>query len=104
MQPDVSTTAALAAARDRSNELLTRANELSENAGTLIVTAEMLRMTAGDDPALVAHADEAAALATKAQRKYLDARTRADQAVKLVESIDPGLASGAIDEDHWLTD
>ena len=104
VQPDDSTSAALAAARDRSDELLTRANELSENAGTLIVTAEMLRMTAGDDPALVAHADEAAALATKAQRKYLDARTRADKAVKLVESIDPSLASGAIDEDHWLTD
>ena len=86
VQPDESEATALAEARDRATEANARAEELDQTASGLMVAAEMLRMANDEsDDRVVA----AAAAATKAHRKYLDARTRADEAGRLVAEIDP---------------
>ncbi len=85
VQPDDADAAALATAHDRATELSARAEELSDRAGRLLVHAEIARLEhagSGNGTArLVAEAEDAA---SKAQRTYLDARARAEEAWRVV--------------------
>ena len=103
VQPDDTDLAAVAAAHDRASALSARAEELSQAAATLLVTAELTRMDvqAGRavDPDAAAAAETAA---RQAQRTYVDARTRADEAWRLVREIDPTAATDAPKPDDWI--
>jgi leucyl aminopeptidase (aminopeptidase T) len=103
VQPDDADAAALAAAHDRATELSARAEELSHRAGSLLVRAEIARLEhagAGNGSArLVAEAEEAA---NRAQRTYLDARTRAEEAWRIVHEIDPTAATDEVDPQLWV--
>lgn len=103
VQPDDADAAALAAAHDRATELSARAEELSQRAGGLLVRAEIARLEhagAGNGSArLVAEAEEAA---NRAQRTYLDARTRAEEAWRIVHEIDPTAATDEVDPQLWV--
>jgi hypothetical protein len=81
VQPDDTDLAAVAVAHDRASELSARADQLSQEAATLLVTAELARIDAQSgrvpNPEVVATAETAA---RQAQRTYVDARTRADEA------------------------
>ena len=103
LQPDDTNAAALAAAEDRATALTVRAEELSQEAGTLLVTAELLRMelaptgTGTDEKVL-----EAAEAATRAHRKYVDARARAEEAWRIVRGLDPTVGTDTLDPELWL--
>lgn len=103
VQPDDTDLAAVATAHDRATELSARADELSQQAATLLVTAELARMDAqagrAHDPELVAAAESAA---RQAQRTYVDARTRADEAWRLVRELDPTAATDAPKPADWI--
>lgn len=100
VQPDESEAATLAVAVDRADELTARADELDHEAGSLMVSAEMNRidaMASGRDPdrTIVDRAKHA-------HRAYIDARTRADEAWRLVNELDPSAANGHLDPDLWM--
>lgn len=104
VQPDDDSSAALATAQDRAEKLSSRADELNDVAARLMVEAELLRIERPelDDGATeIGAADKAAA---KAQRAYLDARTRADEAWRVVADIDPAAAEGRVDPELWVGD
>ena len=104
VQPDDANAAGLATATDRATELTVRADELSQRAGTLMVTAEMLRMEhAGEDPEHPAIA-EADAAASRANRTYIDALARADEAWRIVAELDPAMTTEEIDPELWVSD
>jgi hypothetical protein len=106
VQPDESNEATLAAARDRADEASARASELDQEAGTLIVAAEMLRLQADREPDnadLTTELASASARASAAHRRYLDARARADEAWRLVREIDPATATTDPDSELWET-
>jgi hypothetical protein len=100
-QPDEGPTSMLAEATDRANEATTWANELDAEAARLMVEAEMIRMehAASPDAAEVTAATDQA---RAAHRRYLDARSRADEAWRLVAEIDPMASTGAVDPEHWV--
>lgn len=103
LQPDDAVSAILATAQDRATELTTRADELSQHAGTLMVKAEMLRMDLDNTDAGAQRVfAEATNEATAAHRKYLAARSRSDAAWTEVEEIDPTQANGALDPELWV--
>ncbi len=103
VQPDDTDLAAVAAAHDRASELSARAEQLSQEAATLLVTAELARMDAQDGHTSDVEATEAAeAAARRAQRTYVDARTRADEAWRLVRELDPNAATDAPKPDDWI--
>lgn len=98
-QPDEGQATALALRQDRAIELSARADELSINAGRLLVNAELARMEdLGDDR--IAAADRAASIA---QRTYVDAKARVDEAWRLVHELDPSHAENDVDPSLWLT-
>ncbi len=103
VQPDDTDLAAVAEAHDRATALSARAEQLSQEAATLLVTAELARMdvSAGRaiDAETVATAESAA---RQAQRTYVDARTRADEAWRLVRELDPTAATDAPKPDDWI--
>ncbi|MDH5521508.1 MAG: amino acid permease, partial [Acidimicrobiia bacterium] len=103
VQPDDTDLAAVAAAHDRATELSARAEQLSQDAATLVVTAELARIDAQSarafDPEVVAAAESAA---RQAQRTYVDARTRADEAWRLVRELDPTAATDAPKPADWI--
>ncbi len=102
LQPDDSGQAAILEAKDRAVARQQRADVLSEEAGTLMVQAELLRLSAGTDdvdPAAIAAADEAAAAAN---RRYVDALTRADEAWRHVRELDPTAVSESLDPSLWV--
>ncbi len=98
-QPDEGQATALALKQDRAIDLSARADELSTAAGRLLVDAELARMT-DQNPEAVAAADNSAAAA---QRTYVDAKTRADEAWRLVRELDPNHDSSIVDPSLWLT-
>ncbi|MEM7094644.1 MAG: amino acid permease [Actinomycetota bacterium] len=102
VQPDDDRSAALAVAHDRAERLSDRADELSEVAARLMVEAELIRI---ERPVCI-ETDDAVASADKeaaaAQRAYLDARTRADEAWRVVAGIDPSAANGRVDPELWV--
>jgi amino acid transporter len=102
VQPDDTDTAAVAAAHDRATALSTRAEELSQKAATLLVNAELLRIDHESggvtDTGAVTAAHEQA---KQAQRTYVDARARADEAWRLVRELDPTAAETPGDQ-HWI--
>ncbi len=103
VQPDDSDMTALAEARDRAQSASERAMLLDGEASSLMVAAELARMSA--EPGDVEAAEQVAAAATAAsvaQRRYLDARARADEAWRLVEDIDPTAPSSRLDSRLWL--
>ena len=108
VQPDESELAALADAKDRAVRASTRADQLSQEASMLLVSAEVLRMQesagAGEGRAVATDpaAEEARRAATQAQRKYLDARARAEEAWRRVREIDPSATTETIDPELWL--
>ncbi len=100
VQPDESEAAALAVAVDRARELTARAEALDHEAGSLMVAAEMNRinaMSSGRDPdrALLDRAKSA-------HRAYVDSRTRADEAWRVVNELDPSAVNGHLDPDLWM--
>jgi amino acid transporter len=98
-QPDDGVLAQMAEARDRAESAEARAGALDLEASTLLVAAEVLR-AGGSEPLEIASAEAAA---VSAQRRYLDARARADEAWRLVGHLDPTTSHGDIDEALWLT-
>lgn len=103
VQPDDAEAAALAAAHDRATELSARAEELSDRAGRLLVAAEIMRMEhAGAANGSVRLVHEAEAAASRAQRVYLDARARAEEAWRVVHEIDPAAATDEVDPQLWV--
>lgn len=103
IQPDEGGVAALADARDRAAETAGRATELDRAASALMVEAEMLRMdyeANGHTPD--ERLTEATAAATAAHRAYLDARSRADEALRLVRELDPADATDDLDTGLWV--
>ncbi len=102
VQPDEDRSAAIAAAQDRASKISERAEQLNEKAALLMVEAELLRIErpecTSDDEAIVAADREAA----DAQRAYLDARTRADEAWRVVSDLDPSAADGHVDPELWV--
>ena len=104
VQPDDDRSAALATAQDRAETLSKRADELNDVAARLMVEAELVRLSnpdSGGHSTEIADTEKAAA---KAQRSYLDARTRADEAWRVVASIDPSAADGRVDPELWEGD
>lgn len=102
VQPDDDRSAALATAHDRADRLAERASDLNEIAARLTVEAELVRLAnpeCDDQHESIVTADTSAA---RAQRSYLDARTRADEAWRVVAGIDPSAAEGRADPDLWL--
>jgi hypothetical protein len=103
VQPENAEMTALYDAQDRAASASERAHALDREASSLMVAAELNRMScrAGDaeDERKVR---EATATATAAQRRYLDARARADEAWRLVQEMDPNAPTGEIDPDVWL--
>ncbi len=103
VQPDDTDLAAVAAAHDRASELSARADQLSQQAATLLVTAELARMDTqaglAPDPEVVVAAESAA---SQAQRTYVDARTRADEAWRLVRELDPTAGTDAPKPADWI--
>lgn len=103
VQPDQSLSTQLADALDRAEQLRSRAHELSDTAAALVVRAEMARLEASGDessPEVIAATTDAAA----AQRTYLDARARAEDAFLRVRSLDPSATEGTLDPDIWLAE
>ncbi len=100
IQPDDSLLALAADARDRAKQAATRAEELDAEAGRLMVDAEMLRIERGStDPDV----EVAVARSAAAQRRYLDARARADEAWRVVGELDPNEVFEPVDPEVWLT-
>ncbi len=103
VQPDDSGSAALGEAQDRAMQATARAEELDLTASSLIVAAEVLRIEIeanGEDvDGQIAAATQAA---TQAKRAYLDARSRADEAWRLVREMDPSAATDRLDPNVWL--
>ncbi len=107
-QPDDSSVSSLAVARDRAEELTARAVRLDQEASHLVVAAEIARLDQEESgaadrsgtPAAIAAADEAA---ERARREYLDARTRADEAWRVVDELDPTQTTQALDPALWVT-
>ncbi len=103
VQPDQSQSRHLADAVDRAERLRSHAQELSTTAAGLVVRAETVRLEHdGDDsaPEVAAAAKDAAA----AQRAYLDARARAEEAFVRVRSLDPSMLDGELDPEVWLAE
>lgn len=98
-QPDEGKATALALKQDRAIELSARAEELSTTAGRLLVDAELARMTERPLEEIV----DADAAATAAQRTYVDAKSRADEAWRVVRDLDPTHTTGGVDPSLWLT-
>lgn len=98
-QPDEGQATALALQQDRAIDLSARSDELSLTAGRLLVDAELARMLDKTDEE-IAEADK---IAAAAQRTYVDAKTRADEAWRRVRELDPNDASSAVDPSLWLT-
>jgi hypothetical protein len=103
LQPDDAHEATVAVAQDRAIELSSRALELSETAGTLLVAAEMLRMGIDQDDSGIT-VEEADRRASAAQRTYLDARARADEAWRVAREIDPTIGTDTLDPSLWQGD
>ncbi len=103
VQPDETDLAAVAIAHDRAVALSARAEELSREAATLLVSAELLRIDLSEgrpvDEDLVTSAN---ADASKAQRIYVDARTRADEAWRQARELDPMASTEALRSEHWI--
>jgi len=99
IQPDESDAAMLARAVDRASELGERAEQLDHEAITLMVRAEMARIESevdGSEPDRTVIEG-----ARVAQRAYIDARTRADEAWRLVADLDPMAGDGRVDPEIW---
>ena len=103
VQPENAEMIALDHAQDRAASASERAHVLDREASSLMVTAELARMSCRDgDAEDERKAKAATAAATAAQRRYLDARARADEAWRLVQEMDPNAPTGAVDPDVWL--
>ncbi|MDH3294746.1 MAG: hypothetical protein OER95_10560, partial [Acidimicrobiia bacterium] len=103
VQPDETDLAAVADAHERAMALSNRAEELSQAAATLLVAAELLRIErhAGQpvDTEKIAAAEQQA---RNAQRIYVDARTRADEAWRVVRELDPTAATDELKPQDWI--
>lgn len=103
VQPDETDLAAVAIAHDRAVALSARAEELSREAATLLVSAELMRIDLNGgglvEEETVVSANDAA---SKAQRIYVDARTRADEAWRRVRELDPMASTESLGQEHWI--
>lgn len=103
VQPDETDIAAVANAHDRASALSARAEQLSQEAATLLVSAELARIDLqsgrSTDHDAAAKVQEQA---RDAQRTYVDARTRADEAWRLVRELDPMAATDAPKPQDWI--
>jgi hypothetical protein len=103
VQPDETDLAALANAHDRAVALTNRAAVLSNEAATLLVAAELMRMDHDDSGSVEAESLAAAEQeAQRAQRTYVDARTRADEAWRVVRKLDKTAATEDISPRDWI--
>ena len=103
VQPDESDLVAVANAHDRAVALTTRADQLSQEAATLLVSAELLRIDDQEGRPIAAEAlADADRQARDAQRSYVDARTRADEAWRVVRQLDPTVATEDIKPEDWI--
>ncbi len=99
VQPDDAPLALVADARERAEAAASRAEELDGEASRLMVAAEMLRIELGSEDPSVTEAVEASAAA---QRTYLDARARAEEAWRIVAELDPSEKVEAVDPSVWV--
>ncbi len=103
VQPENSEMIALDHAQARAARTSERANALDREASSLMVSAELARINCRDGDAEAERAvKEATAAAAVAQRSYLDARARADEAWRLVREMDPNTPSGEVNPEVWL--
>lgn len=103
VQPDETDVAAVATAHDRAVSLSARADELSRKAATLVVSAELLRIDQQKGRSVGEQAVTSASdAATKAQRLYVDARTRADEAWRQVRELDPMASTESSNPKDWI--
>ncbi len=105
LQPDDSNLSNLAIARDRAQALTARAKLLDARASELVVAAEIARMTNDSTPETSANSESAGPehhLAADAYRDYLDARSRADEAWRLVDELDPAKNTEPVDPSLWV--
>ena len=103
VQPDETDLAAVADAQERAVALSSRADLLSQEAATLLVSAELLRIEQQDGTRV--SSDSFAAVeqqARQAQRVYVDARTRADEAWRVVRELDPTAATEDLKPQDWI--
>ena len=101
-QPDEGGTALLADAQDRATELTERAHSLSIKAGQLLVEAEVLKMhqtNGGGAHEMLAKVEQQAA---EAQRTYIDARARAEEAWRVARELDPTDTTEKLDPKLWV--
>lgn len=102
LQPDEGGTAILADAQDRAAELTERAHGLSIRAGQLLVEAEILKMhqgNGGNAHKVLARIEQEAA---EAQRTYIDARARAEEAWRIARELDPTATNEKLDPKLWV--
>ncbi len=103
VQPDETDLAAVADAEERAVALSSRADDLSQVAATLLVSAELLRIEQQEGRSVSADVlVDAEQQARQAQRVYVDARTRADEAWRLVRELDPGAATEDLKPQDWI--
>ncbi len=103
VQPDETDIAAVASAHDRASALTARADELSQKAATLLVSAELLHIdTQAGSPIDPEHLKVAQKEAREAQRTYVDARTRADEAWRVVRELDPMAVTETVRPQDWI--
>ena len=103
VQPDETDIAAVANAHDRATALSARAEQLSQVAATLLVSAELLRMDVQSGRSADGEGSRLAQQeAREAQRTYVDARTRADEAWRIVRELDPQAATDAPKPQDWI--
>ncbi|MEM9654393.1 MAG: hypothetical protein AAGA65_20035, partial [Actinomycetota bacterium] len=102
LQPDEGGTAILADAQDRAMELTERAHALSIRAGQLLVEAEILKMhqgNGGNAHRVLARIEQEA---SDAQRTYIDARARAEEAWRIARELDPTATNEKLDPKLWV--
>ncbi len=108
LQPDDTNISNLAIARERAQALTDRAKILDARASEQLVAAEIARMTNDMTPEMDANgkatdtSPEPHELAATAYRDYLDARSRADEAWRLVDELDPTKNTEAVDPTLWV--
>ncbi|NNF53331.1 MAG: amino acid permease [Acidimicrobiales bacterium] len=108
LQPDDTNLSNLAMARERAQALTDRAKLLDTRAGELLVAAELARMTIGENKETAANGNTADTspgpneLAASAYRDYVDARSRADEAWRLVDELDPTKNTEPVDPSLWV--
>lgn len=102
LQPDEGGIALLADAQDRAAELTERAHALSIRAGQLLVEAEILKMhqgNGGNAHKVLARIEQEA---SEAQRTYIDARARAEEAWRIARELDPTATNEKLDPKLWV--